>query len=79
MKKLENKCMLITYADSIGNDLKDLEYALETYFKDAVKGVHILPFFHHPEIGALRPLIIPAWTKPLVTGVTLSGCLKNII
>ena len=45
MKKLENKCMLITYADSIGNDLKDLEYALETYFKDAVKGVHILPFF----------------------------------
>lgn len=45
MKKLENKCMLITYADSIGNNLKDLEYALETYFEDAIKGVHILPFF----------------------------------
>ena len=45
MKKLENKIMLITYSDSMGHNLKDLEEILSTYFKDAVGGVHILPFF----------------------------------
>ena len=45
MKTLENKCMLITYSDSMGHNLMDLERVLSTYFKDAVGGVHILPFF----------------------------------
>lgn len=45
MKKLENKCMLITYADSMGSGLKDLGTALDTHFSGAVAGVHILPFF----------------------------------
>lgn len=45
MKKLENKCMLITYADSMGENLKDLEKLLDTYFSKAVGGLHILPFF----------------------------------
>ena len=45
MKKLENKVMLITYSDSMGHNLKDLEKVLSTYFKDAIGGVHILPFF----------------------------------
>ena len=37
--------MLITYADSMGRDLKELETALAKYFEGAVKGIHILPFF----------------------------------
>ncbi|MFA9463949.1 MAG: sucrose phosphorylase [Velocimicrobium sp.] len=45
MKKIENKIMLITYPDSMGNNLKDLKYVLDTYFSKAVGGVHILPFF----------------------------------
>lgn len=45
MRKLENKVMLITYADSLGHNLKDLDRILETYFKEAVAGVHVLPFF----------------------------------
>lgn len=45
MKKLENKVMLITYSDSMGNNLKDLRRIIKTYFADAVGGVHILPFF----------------------------------
>lgn len=45
MRKLENKIMLITYADSMGHNLKDLERILEKYFKEAVAGVHVLPFF----------------------------------
>lgn len=45
MKHLDNKIMLITYADSLGTNLKDLHYVLNTYYKDAIGGVHILPFF----------------------------------
>lgn len=37
--------MLITYPDSMGHNLKDLRHILNRYFKDAVKMVHILPFF----------------------------------
>ena len=43
--KLDNKIMLITYADSLGENLADLDQVLDTYFKDAIGGVHILPFF----------------------------------
>ena len=45
MKKLENKCMLITYSDSMGNNLKDLKMVLDRHFKEAIGGIHILPFF----------------------------------
>ena len=45
MRQIENKCMLITYADSMGGDLKALEHVLDTYFKEEIAGVHILPFF----------------------------------
>ena len=40
-----NKIMLITYADSMGHNLKDLKEILDRYFKSVVGGVHILPFF----------------------------------
>ena len=43
--KVNNKIMLITYADSLGKNLADLDHVLDTYFKDAIGGVHILPFF----------------------------------
>ena len=44
-KKLCNRIMLITYADSLGKNLKELKEVLDTYFTGAVDGVHILPFF----------------------------------
>ena len=43
--KLNNKVMLITYADSLGKNLNDLGSILDTHYKDAVGGVHVLPFF----------------------------------
>lgn len=43
--KLKNEIMLITYADSLGNNLKELHTVLNKYYKNAVGGVHILPFF----------------------------------
>ncbi|HIZ41937.1 MAG TPA: sucrose phosphorylase [Candidatus Gemmiger excrementigallinarum] len=45
MKKIENKAMLITYADTLGGDLKQLDRVLDQYFPDAFGGVHVLPFF----------------------------------
>ena len=44
MKKLDNKIMLITYADSLGKNLPDLKEVLDRYFAGAIGGVHILPF-----------------------------------
>ncbi|MCX7774302.1 MAG: sucrose phosphorylase [Clostridia bacterium] len=43
--EIQNKVMLITYADSLGKDLKELRDILNTYFREAIHGVHILPFF----------------------------------
>jgi sucrose phosphorylase len=37
--------MLITYPDSLGRNLKDLEAVLEQHLSGAIGGVHILPFF----------------------------------
>lgn len=42
---MENKIMLITYPDSMGNNLGDLHRILNGHFSGAVGGVHILPFF----------------------------------
>lgn len=44
-KKVSNQIMLITYPDSLGKNLKDLDYVLSEYLEGAVYGVHILPFF----------------------------------
>lgn len=56
MRKLENKVMLITYADSMGNNLKDLYGVLEKYFSKAIGGVHILPFFPSSGDRGFAPL-----------------------
>jgi sucrose phosphorylase len=45
MKKIENKVMLITYSDSMGNNLQDLNMVLDKHFAKAIGGVHVLPFF----------------------------------
>lgn len=44
-KKVNNRIMLITYPDSLGKDLKDLDAVLSKYLEGAVEGIHILPFF----------------------------------
>ena len=37
MKKIENEVMLITYADSLGRNLKDLEMVLKKHFTSKEK------------------------------------------
>ncbi|MDD3214274.1 MAG: sucrose phosphorylase [Eubacteriales bacterium] len=43
--EMDNRIMLITYADSLGGDLPALHRTLNRYFRDAVGSVHVLPFF----------------------------------
>jgi sucrose phosphorylase len=45
VKPIENRPMLITYADSLGGDLPALEGVLETELAGAFGGLHILPFY----------------------------------
>ncbi|ERL08794.1 sucrose phosphorylase [Olsenella profusa] len=54
--KLNNKIMLITYADSLGKDLTDLREVLDSHFDAAVGGVHILPFFPSSGDRGFAPL-----------------------
>lgn len=45
MKRIENKCMLITYADCLGKNLKELNLVMSQKFQGLFGGIHILPFF----------------------------------
>lgn len=42
---LKNQIMLITYADSMGQTLHELEGILRKHFEGVIGGLHILPFF----------------------------------
>ena len=55
-EKFRNKIMLITYADSLGANLKELKVVLDRYFKGTVDGVHILPFFPSSADRGFAPL-----------------------
>ncbi|MGG5315903.1 sucrose phosphorylase [Enterococcus sp. AZ072] len=43
--KVKNEAMLITYADSMGSNLKELKQILNSQLTGVVGGVHLLPFF----------------------------------
>jgi sucrose phosphorylase len=43
--RFKNGIMLITYPDSLGQNLSELRFVLDRFFSGAVAGVHILPFF----------------------------------
>lgn len=43
--KIKNQAMLITYADSLGKNLKELNEVLETQLTGVVGGLHVLPFY----------------------------------
>ena len=52
----KNKIMLITYPDSMGKNIKDLNFVLNKYFKGAIGGIHILPFFPSSEDRGFAPM-----------------------
>jgi sucrose phosphorylase len=42
---IKNQIMLITYADSMGKNLRELSEILDKYYDKVIGGLHILPFF----------------------------------
>jgi sucrose phosphorylase len=54
---IKNQVQLITYPDSLGGDLKSLNYVLSTFFPDIFKGgIHILPPFPSSGDRGFAPL-----------------------
>lgn len=43
--QIKNEAMLITYADSLGSNLKELNEVLDKHLQGVVGGVHLLPFY----------------------------------
>lgn len=43
--KFRNGVMLITYANSMGKNIRELQNILDHYFDGAIAGIHVLPFF----------------------------------
>lgn len=66
-QNVKNKIMLITYADSLGDNLKDLDNVLKKYLDGAVYGLHILPFFPSSADRGFAPItykeVDPAFGK----------------
>ena len=42
---IANRVQLITYPDSLGQNLAELHYVLKRYLKGAISGIHLLPFY----------------------------------
>jgi sucrose 6(F)-phosphate phosphorylase len=54
---VKNQVQLITYPDSLGGDLKNLEFVLDKYFPDLFQGgIHILPPFPSSGDRGFAPL-----------------------
>ena len=53
---IKNEIVLITYPDSMGKNIKELTDILEVHFKDAIGGIHILPFFPSTGDRGFAPL-----------------------
>ncbi len=53
---IQNKVQLITYPNSLGHNLLELHYVLRKYLKEAIGGVHILPFYPSSADRGFAPL-----------------------
>ena len=55
-RTIRDGVMLITYADSLGGNFRELKRTLDRHFEGAVNGVHILPFFPSSADRGFAPL-----------------------
>ncbi|MDT3425419.1 sucrose phosphorylase [Paenibacillus forsythiae] len=53
---IKNEIMLITYADSLGKNLRETAELLSSHFKGIIGGVHILPFYPSSADRGFAPL-----------------------
>lgn len=69
---IQNKTMLITYSDSLGNNLKDLYENLEEHFGDAIGEFTFYHFSRQQVIADLHQWTMMKWIQRLVIGRMLS-------
>jgi len=53
---MKNEVMLITYPDSLGGNLSEMEEILEKHYQEAISSIHILPFFPSSADRGFAPL-----------------------
>jgi sucrose phosphorylase len=53
---IKNEVMLITYADSLGRNLKELKQVLNKHLHGVIGGIHILPFYPSSGDRGFAPL-----------------------
>jgi sucrose phosphorylase len=53
---IKNQVQLITYPDSLGGNLVELHYVMRKYLRNAIGGVHLLPFYPSSADRGFSPL-----------------------
>ncbi|MDX9786684.1 MAG: sucrose phosphorylase [Desulfobacterales bacterium] len=53
---LKNQVQLITYPDSLGNNLVELHFVLRKYLRNRIGGLHLLPFYPSSADRGFSPL-----------------------
>jgi len=53
---IKNQIQLITYPDSLGGNLVELHYVMRKYLRNAIGGVHLLPFYPSSADRGFSPL-----------------------
>lgn len=64
---IKNEIMLITYADSMGKNLKEMNTLLRDHFKDIIGGVHLLPFYPSSADRGFAPMTYYEVDQPFGT------------
>ncbi|GJM74433.1 hypothetical protein HMSSN036_66490 [Paenibacillus macerans] len=66
--KIKNEAMLITYADSLGTNLKELNQVLDKHLQGVVGGVHLLPFYPSSGDRGFAPMDYTKVIRPSAIG-----------
>ncbi|PHS35580.1 MAG: sucrose phosphorylase [Alkaliphilus sp.] len=54
--ELKNEIMLITYPNSLGENIEEMSKLVNTYFEDVIGGIHLLPFYPSSADRGFAPL-----------------------
>ncbi len=74
---IKNKIIIITYPDSLGKNLKELNYILNTYLKNYINGVHILPFYPSSADRGFAPITYEKVDKQFGIWKDITNIKKN--
>lgn len=69
--------MLITYADSMGKNLQELNDVLTKHFRDTIGGVHLLPFYPSSADRGFAPMTYKEVDEPFGTWEDIQALSNN--